>query len=84
MNAARTMPSIKHNGFSLIIRTNDHDPPHVHVVKGDGELVFILGDGEPYLERELSRMKKGDERHALEAVKAHRKDLLDLWRRIHE
>ena len=78
------MPSIKHNGFSLIIRTNDHDPSHVHVMKGGDELVFVLGDGDPYLKRILSPMKKGDARNALEAVKARRKDLLDLWGATHE
>lgn len=80
------MPSIKHNGFSLRIRTNDHPPPHIHVVKAGGELVFILGNKgrEPFLDRVLSPMKKTDARNALEAVKANKKEMWKKWRATHE
>lgn len=81
------MPKIQHEGFDLIIRTNDHDPAHVHVIRGNGELVFVLGsiDGEEsYLDRVLSPMKKSEARNAFGAVKACKKELLEIWRAIHE
>jgi hypothetical protein len=81
------MPKIRYEGFDLIIRTNDHGPAHVHVIRGNGELVFVLGgaDGEePELDRVLSPMKKSDARNAFEAVKASQKELLEMWRAIHE
>lgn len=66
------MPSIRYEGFRLIIRTNDHNPPHAHVVREGGELVIILGgdDEERFLDRILSPMKKNDAKSALQAVKA--------------
>jgi hypothetical protein len=53
------MPSIKHNGFSLIIRTNDHPPPHVHVIRGEVQLGFSLGnrDEERRCENALDTVK---------------------------
>ena len=70
-----------------MIRTNDHPPPHVHVIRGEGELVFSLGDceeAEPSPARELSQMKRTDARNALDAVKANKKKLWEKWRAIHE
>ena len=80
------MPTIKYNGFQLRIRTNDHQPPHVHVIKDNGELVFSLGENEehPHLERVLSPMKRTDARNALNAVEENKAELLDIWRAIHE
>lgn len=80
------MPSIRYKGFRLTIRTNDHDPPHVHVIREGGELKIILGgdDEEPFLERILSPMKKNDTRNALHAVKAKKTELREIWRAIHE
>ena len=80
------MASIKHNGFKLIIRSNDHNPPHVHVVKAGGELVFVLGnDGEePFPDRELAPMKKTDARNALKTVKEKKMELIQKWRAVHE
>lgn len=34
----------KTNGFSFRIYPNDHQPPHVHVIKADGEVIIELGD----------------------------------------
>ena len=40
------------DGFEFVIRTNDHDPPHVHVFKGDGETRFLIyEDRDPELDK---------------------------------
>lgn len=41
-------------------------------------------DEEPFLERILCPMKKNDERNALEAVNANKKELREIWRAKHE
>ena len=32
------------NGFQFIIWPDDHEPPHIHVFKGDGEAKVIIGN----------------------------------------
>lgn len=55
-------------------------------MKDDGELVFNLGDenAKPYLDEMLAEMKKTDARNAFAAVKDKQKELLAIWRAIHE
>ena len=41
------MPTVLHiHGFRFIIWPSDHEPPHVHVFRGDGEAKIILGSEE--------------------------------------
>jgi hypothetical protein len=38
------MPTVlEKDGFKIIIRTRDHNPPHVHVYKADGQITIISG-----------------------------------------
>ena len=40
------MPTIfTENGYRFFFYSNDHDPIHVHVRKGDGEAVFQVEGG---------------------------------------
>lgn len=80
------MPTVlRQNGFQVRIYTNDHLPSHVHVFKGEGELVFDLG-GEseaPRMVKELSPMNPSDARRARAIVKEQQLYLLREWRKIH-
>jgi hypothetical protein len=38
------MPRVfEKEGYRFFFYSNEHDPAHVHVMKGDGEAVFSLG-----------------------------------------
>ena len=81
------MPTVfQQDGFEIRIYSNDHNPPHVHVMKAGGELKFILGSEseETFLDKVLSPMKRRDAREALEIVKEQRTFLLKKWRDIYE
>lgn len=75
------MPTILYiNGFRFIIWPADHEPPHIHVFKGDGEakvsidkpqLVFVIG------------LSKQEARFILNTVIEHQKTLLKEWEKIH-
>ena len=70
-------------GYRVVIYSNDHRPPHVHVMGADGEVVFRLQcPGGPALLREvygLSHAKVSDIARQLD----HRhEDLCRHWRRI--
>jgi hypothetical protein len=65
------------NGFRFIIWPADHEPPHVHVFKDNGDdtqapwLVTIHG------------LSKREVRQAWNIVAEHQQILLDAWRQIH-
>jgi len=41
------MPNVlRKNGFQIIIWTHDHLPIHLHIFKGNGELIVNLGNDE--------------------------------------
>ena len=76
------MPTFyRQEGFRFFIYSNEHEPPHIHVEKGGGELRFILGSEieEPYLDREDSPMKRKDTRRAFDIVKEQQMFLLTKW-----
>ncbi len=79
------MPTaLREGGFEVVIYTNDHQPPHVHVFNADGEAIIILGDEDtlPSL-RAITGMKKKDVRKAFAIIVNNRDFLLEEWRRIH-
>jgi hypothetical protein len=81
------MPTVfRQDGFQIRIYSNEHLPPHVHVLKAGGELKFILGSEfeEPCLDKELSPMKGADARKASVIVKEQQMYLLEKWREIYE
>lgn len=73
------------NGFKILIYSNDHPPPHVHVLKAEGHLVFELGSKstELSLVKVLSHMKSNDALQAREIVEEQHKNLLNKWSEIH-
>ncbi len=79
------MPTVaQENGFSLIIRTRDHEPPHVHVWKNKKEMLFYLGSEN---ERPSLRENKGmTQKEALDAFKLvckYQEELLSKWKEIY-
>lgn len=37
------MPTVlRREGYDIVIRSNDHEPAHVHVLEGDGEAKIAL------------------------------------------
>ncbi|HEX9918887.1 MAG TPA: DUF4160 domain-containing protein [Pyrinomonadaceae bacterium] len=80
------MPTIaKTDGFSFRIYYNDHKPPHVHVIKADGEVIIELGDenNSPII-REIYRMRDREVVIAYTLVEQLKTKLLNAWREIHE
>ena len=79
------MPTIlRQNGFEVRIRTDDHDPPHVHVRYAGEEVVINLGIGfdDPHV-RENRGMSRPNIRRAMDIVTIHNEALLEKWQRIH-
>jgi hypothetical protein len=75
------MPTpIRQAGFDVVIRTKDHEPPHVHVFKGGASAKIEL---EPIALVKESGMSKKDLRAAIAIVANHQASLLETWRRIH-
>jgi hypothetical protein len=76
------MPTIDRvDGFALRIYPNDHDPAHVHAVKGDGTAVIHLG--KPATVREVFGMKPSEVKQAIRIVEDNWKRYLQRWEEIH-
>jgi hypothetical protein len=76
------MPAVlREDGFVVVIfhPPREHGPAHVHVFKGEGEVIIEL---DPIEVREVY-MRTKDAVAAVELVDAHRAELLDRWREIH-
>lgn len=67
------------NGFKVMIYTHDHEPGHVHVFKGEGEVIISLDD---LSVRACYDMKARDVRAAQEIVSDNQDFLQDEWQRI--
>lgn len=80
------MPTVlRQEGFEVRIYFDDHEPPHVHVIKAGEEIVVNLGDEttKPWI-RENKGMRQKDMRGALRIVAEYQPHLIAEWRRIHE
>lgn len=78
------MPTVlREDGFNFRIYFNDHSPPHVHVLKAEGEAKISIEDEVPYL-LSNDRMKLKDIRQALIIAYRHQARLLECWREIHD
>ena len=78
------MPTIlKACGLRVMIYFNNHRPHHVHVVTGDEEAVFYLGDETtgPSIKENLGMSPK-HLRAALSIVEEEQTKLLRAWREI--
>lgn len=79
------MPTIfRKDGFRFFIYTDDHEPAHVHVLKGRAEVKISLGgeDASPRVMRR-KQMANEDAIRAMRIVLDHHEELVRAWRRIH-
>ena len=69
-------------GLRFVIYSNDHEPAHVHVIKGNGEAKIDLWPQTPRLVW-CEGLSHKEARHAYEAVLEHREFLKKKWDEIH-
>ena len=75
------MPTVlRAEGFEVVIRTDDHEPPHVHVWKA-GQQVKISLEAVRVLRR--AGLEDRLVAKALRLVLTHREQLLEAWRSLH-
>ncbi len=79
------MPTIlRQNGFEIVIRTHDHEPPHVHVFRGGTEVIINLGIGAGFPAiRDVNGMSRQNVRRAFEIAVQNNGMFLRRWREIH-
>lgn len=81
------MPTVLHvGGFRVVIYLppREHQPPHVHVWKDDGELIVKLASGGRRQRiRSVARMRTADITKAFAIVEEHTDYLLTCWRQYH-
>ena len=79
------MPTIhKEAGLKFRVFNNDHEPPHVHVVKQDKAVLIELGDQNtrPTIKCNYG-MKLVDVKNALRIVAEQQEVFLEHWRKYH-
>jgi hypothetical protein len=68
----------------IYLPPREHEPPHVHVVKGGTEVVIRLGDAEALPQvGEVYGMRSADVMRAYRIVEANQALLLEKWRYHH-
>ena len=80
------MPTIHvEDGLSFRVFTNDHEPPHVHVVKDNAVVLINLGDSNtrPTI-REIFGMKRVDVKKALRITAENQDTFLEEWGNYHD
>jgi hypothetical protein len=78
------MPTVLREGnLRVVIYTDDHPPPHVHVF-GDGETKIALfgGEGVAAVVRIVGADRR-ESRRALDIVREKRDYLIERWNGIH-
>src|SRR5688572_21725016 len=82
-----TVPTIlETDGFKVCIYLppREHEPAHVHVKKGDGEAVILLGDYSTAPSfREVHGMQDRDAVRAYRIGEEHRDRLMRAWEKYH-
>ena len=63
------------DGFKFFFYANEHEPCHVHVIKGDGYCKIEITDFKVV----HKHMKPKDLKKALLLVKAHRNEFMRQW-----
>ncbi len=81
------MPTVlRVSGFRVLILNppREHGPAHVHVIKGDTEVIILLPVNErSALVREIRGMRMNDVTTAQRIVSENSSILIREWRRIH-
>jgi hypothetical protein len=79
------MASIRIEGFTFIVYSNDHNPPHVHVRKGAGKMKITLGDDKtPPRPSDANRhLSDRDAAKAFLLCCENHERMVKLWERVH-
>jgi len=78
------MPTVfRQDGFRFIIYLNDHQPAHVHIQKGGGEIKVDISSIGDIRVLKLVGMKNQEALKALKLVSTHQEFLLKKWEEIH-
>ena len=76
------MPTVLfEEGFRVMIFPEDHEPPHVHVLKAGGEAKIRIDGAEPVVLK-VRRLSPKDEDRALSLVSENQQFLLECWEKI--
>ncbi len=72
------------DGFTVVVYTRDHRPPHVHVFHQDGEAIIAIGEsGDDPTLREVHHLRTREVVRALEIVRENQTAFRDAWREYH-
>lgn len=71
------MPTFTIGPFQMRFYSNDHAPPHIHCLNGDGTVVVNLATGA--VVRVKGPVKARDRARAIKLVEEHRNMLLVEW-----
>ena len=75
------MPTVLQiDGFEVMIYPNDHNPPHVHVFRAEGEVIINIDDSAV---RDAWEVKGKDIRRAQQIVEQNRDFLMQKWDELH-
>ena len=78
------MPTvIVRDGVRVSVNIREHQPPHVHVDTGSGEVLAYLGKDGVSRHGHEPGVTKNDLRKAVNVVEAHLADCWAMWRRYH-
>ncbi|MGK7890775.1 MAG: DUF4160 domain-containing protein [Leptolyngbyaceae cyanobacterium] len=80
------MPTVlRQDSFLVRIYTNDHEPAHVHVIKGNGEVkINLLGTEDTPTIVKVWNMGNKDVARAYALVMQHQSQLIEDWEKIHD
>lgn len=77
------MPSVfNEEGFRGMIYPNDHQPPHVHVVKNRTSIKIEV-DGFSLIGYDGDPPKPKDVKKAIRLAKKHRAAIVEKWEELH-
>ena len=79
------MPTVlRQDGFRVCIYTNDHEPAHVHVIRGKGEVkINLIGAEEQPTIVKVWNMSNKEVAKAHALVMEHQAQLVEVWEEIH-
>jgi hypothetical protein len=76
---------LRFRNLRFALYSNDHPPPHVHVIGPEGEARIAIGNDRARPEiMDFHGLTSRQVIAALHIVAKHQNELLDAWRRIHD
>ncbi len=72
---------VVYRNVRIVVRTNDHDPPHIHAIRGDAEAKIEIVSREIHYS---SGFSKRDLERIVDFLASQEELLLEAWDAIHE